>query len=78
MQKSDICPNRHSIMNYNRIKQERQRKNISLLQAAKATGINRNKLSDIEQGKGNPSINKVLDYITYLDLVIVLIPKEDL
>lgn len=58
------------------IKSERLRKNLSQERLAELTNISRNSVSLIETGKINPTILKVIDIASVLDVDVNILIKE--
>ena len=60
-------------MNYNLLKQLRKEKKISLIKLSEMTGVSRNTLSCIENGKCNPTANTLETICNKLNIKIKLI-----
>jgi transcriptional regulator with XRE-family HTH domain len=62
-----------AFVDLNQIRAIRKEKKISISSLSKSTGINRNRLSQIERGKVNPSFDAVVDIVHALGCKIAII-----
>jgi transcriptional regulator with XRE-family HTH domain len=60
-------------MNYKILRDIRKMRQISLQEMSKMTSISRNTLSDIENGKCNPTINRVETICKVLDVELKIV-----
>ncbi len=63
-------------MDLTELKELRKQKRIKIGELAKITGISRNVISRIENGKGNPTHANVVALINALDLDLALLTRK--